>query len=223
MKTVLEIKEKSKNHFYFEGNVSYTKIKTESVDIDGNLYHRQVSEDIQKSVGELEPYYFTTKEFNFPIINTNVIVDDYYGFDKNTLSYFSSKYNYSTNEDVQLIRTLFEKGLLDKRIKDVFTSKQDYCFNLHSPNSFHNKELIKQIYDDGEVYFYLFGYGFNNSVYFSISLQDLIQIPYDNFDKKLLNLFIKEGILDKKGDVNKSAISIFETKARIRKQKTKQY
>lgn len=223
MKNTLEIKEKAKNHFYFEGNVSYTKIKTESVNIDGNLYHRQVSEDVQKSVEELEPYYFKTKEFNFPIINTNIIVDDYYGFTNRTLSYFSSKYNYSTNEDVQLILTLFEKGLLDKRIKDIFTSKHDCSLDAHFPNSHHNKTLIKQMYDDGEATFVLFRYGFNNVVYFSISLQDLIQIPYDNFDKKLLNLFIKEGILDKKGDITKSAISIFETKARIRRQKQKQF
>ena len=55
-----------------------------------------------------------------------------------------------------------------------------------------------------------FWYGFNNVVYFSISLNDLIKIKYEDMPKNLLDILNRYNILPKKYDEVEASINIFK-------------
>jgi hypothetical protein len=90
---------------------------------------------------------------------------------------------YSKNDYVNAILYAHEKGFLDKRIKNVYTSKQDRYY----PRDY--IEDFNYILSSGEVSVYMLSYGFNNHLHYTIELKELFNIDYNKIPKDIIEIF----------------------------------
>ena len=195
----------------FIGDIEYTERQFKTIDIDGEIYHNEKYIKVKKNVNDLDSVYFADIEFKLPILNIDLKFKDFFGFYNQSLSH--KIYNLSTNTDVNLILTAFRKKLLDKRIKHIGTRKQDTFFEYNYPhfkNTKREREFVEEIIENKKIDIPFFWYGFNNVVYFSISLNDLIKINYDDMPKNLLDILNRYNILPKKYDEVEASINILK-------------
>ena len=195
----------------FIGDIEYTERQFKTINIDGEIYHNEKHIKVKKNVNELDSKYFVDIEFKLPILNIDLKFKDFIGFYNKSLS--QKIYNISTNTDVNLILTAFRKKLLDKRIKHIGTRKQDTFFDYEYPRFKNTKaeiEFVDDIINNRKIDIPFFWYGFNNVVYFSISLNDLIKINYEDMPKNLLDILNRYYILPKKYDEVEASINIFK-------------
>lgn len=195
----------------FIGYIEYTERQFKTINIDGEIYHNEKYIKVKKNVDELDKLFFRDIEFKLPILNIDLKFKDFLGFYNKSLS--QKIYNISTNTDVNLILTAFRKKLLDKRIKHIGKRKQDTFFDYDCPyfkNTKAEREFVDDIINNRKIDIPFFWYGFNNVVYFSISLNDLIKIKYEDMPKNLLDILNRYNILPKKYDEVEASINIFK-------------
>lgn len=185
----------------FEGDVKYEKPIIKQIEVDGVTYSNTTYEDIIVSVDEFrETHLFEKTEYDFELLEYKIEIEDY--------SYYSFSERrpcatYSNNKYVNLILLAFEEGLLDKRIKNVFTSgtKSFYYPITYSYD-------MECILNDLEVHIHLFSYGFNNSVYYTISLEDFFSSEHKKNEYLLKKMFSKYNINIDKGNDFKEIIKL---------------
>lgn len=152
----------------FKGEVEYYEEKTNEIEVDGKKYTNTERENFKKKVIELSTSRFSKKEYKFNDIGITEIINDYDGFSGWGLSRDLGGITHSKNEDANRIISAFNEGVLNPMIIDVFCSKS----NRHSDNDYNVSK--------GYYSFELFSYGFNNSVYYSVKIDDLHDIDSIN-------------------------------------------
>jgi len=86
-------------------------------------------------------------------------------------------FDHSENTFVNDVLTLFDNQLLNKEIVNVFVSKYDY-----------DKILFKSIVKN-KITFIHYNYGFQNTLYYSISINDFFMLDFKNLPKYFKNYF----------------------------------
>ena len=134
------------------------------------------------SFREKNKHLFSIKEYIFKEIDLIVKAEDSF------VDQFYRRNVYSENTEVNLIIKLFKDGLLDSKIKDVFTTKETYyCKRDYEENWDYIMTTL-------QVYFEMYGYGFNNTICYSISLEELFKMEFSKIPKRLVDLFLFNGI-----------------------------
>ena len=184
----------------FDGKVTYFENKYKNITVDGETYTKRWADEVTKKVCELDNDRFFDREYYFEEIDVTEVIQDTHLF-YNGLSPFTSTSG-STNEDVKCIVDAFNLGLLDKRILYLFTDN----------STIHYDTIDYFILSKSEVPLQLFSYGFNNSVYYTISLEELLSIDLDKVEYRIKNWFIKKGVNLNKRDKVELALDIFKLK-----------
>lgn len=228
------LKEKSKNHYRFEGEHSFFVRKSKSVIIDGETYRKDWNEDCIFSAEDLYSKGEDVFEINFNEIGVEIKLD----IEKRAHNFLKGfPYKLSSNENVAYYNLLEiqsnkiyfknEKHLkIDNRIKNIYNSKtrcdgiyfsRDLCDSDREDGYWYKRALkqtpfLREMLEDGTVTFKLFDYGFNNSIYYIISAADYVMLPYENIKGKGLEVLQKLGWYGKKKNELKDAMRIFEEK-----------
>lgn len=186
----MELINVSENRYCFNGVVKYWKPTLKTVKIDGLFYSNTAYEDVVVSVDEFKnTHTFNDYEFNFELIDYKIIIEDVI---QDTFSKTAPCLLYSENDIVNLICFAFEKGILDNRIKNVFTTKEIDYFRYDYKNDW------EHILESFTVRIPLFSYGFNNHVGYEISIETLFECNTDLIPISLKEIFKYHGI-----DLNK--------------------
>lgn len=167
------------------GEFQYLKEFTKRVEVDGEIYTNTKREFTKTTFEEAkkthEIYNF---EYDFNELGLNYVIEDF-----NNCAVYNS---YSENQYVARLRTAFENNFLDARIKSIHTCKtRSYdIFPQEKIGSYHdNRHIVQEICKNKEVNFALYDYGFNNTLYYSVSLETFVQIDYDLYPNNLKVLF----------------------------------
>ena len=174
----------SKNKLGYKGVVNYTETQYKSIEHEGETYTKRIVIDKEKTIDDLrieKSEYFYEDKYNFKELDYEMCIEEYRGFTR-PLSNLLKNYCYSENPQVNTIIHAYKDGFLDDRIKDVYIDKTRY---RHDWN-----EIMRTL----EVPFILFDYGFNNSVYYTISIKTLLSLKIDKVSPYIIELFNKKGI-----------------------------
>jgi hypothetical protein len=196
--------------FLFNGDIEYCIPKTTYKDFQGVTYANTVYEDIKSTIYELRkkrPYSFYTSMYNFELLKFKIRIEDRID---NSFAKVPPFVNYSENNRVNLIIYAFNKGLLDSRIKSVFSGKSDQFY--YYPINY--KKDWMYILKTLEVNIPLFYYGFNNAVYYKISLETLLNCDSELIPEDIFNIF-------KRFDINLSSTNILQQVTNLLIQKTR--
>jgi len=198
----IEMSKTSNNRIEFIGDIEYTTSGYKKIEHEGEVYTKEVITSHKKTIAELKKenkHSFYDREYDFEELGYSIVVEDCNMF-YNSLSSKIGNIIYSENDYVRAICYAFENGFLDERIKDVFTGKTDYYHKWDS--------IIHHL----EVRFPLVNYGFNNTVYYSISIETLLSLPFENIPKDLVDLFKKNGVNIKSENINNTLIKLINKK-----------
>lgn len=195
------------NLISYKGDINYTVTDYEHIEHEGKTYtHRKVI-DKQTTVQELKDKNgsaFYNQEYDFDLINYKVNIED--------CSYFLRRLSdmtmcqYSENDYVNAIVMAFNNGYLDKRIKNVYNTKTRGYYPLYY------KEDFSWFLQSLEVVIPLFSYGFNNSVYYTIHIKDLLKADVEKIPEDVLRMFAYYNIDLKKGATLNNVTKIFKLK-----------
>lgn len=175
----------SKNKLGYKGFVNYTETQYKSIEYDGETYTKRIVIDKEKTIDELlleKPQYFYEDKYNFKELDYEMCIEEYRGFTR-PLSKGLRKIIYSENPQVNAIIHACKGGFLDNRILDIFTSKQRYDSNTWQ-NIMFNLQIDLP----------LFNYGFNNCVFYTISIKNFLELKIDKIPNFYIELFNKKGI-----------------------------
>ena len=199
----LFFKKISDTEFTIGGTIDIMERKIKSVEVDGETYIKTEIIDKTIDVSELEKYNWHKYDIEFDFFNLKYVFNEYQGFSYQSLSQKYSKNCVSSNECVARYEILFNEGVLDKRIINVYTMKESI-----SPL------FLDKYFDINSIPILLFDYGFNNKLYCTIKLIDFFSIE----DKTILldyrnykNYFMKYFKIDIDEELNvKTAIKLIK-------------
>lgn len=186
---MIELKKIDKNKLMFFGDLKYTKSKLKTVNVDSEIYSKTEYIDCHNSLCNIranKEFQFTDIDYNFKHIDYKITIQDTQDF---TLSRCNDEsIIYSNNEVANLIMYAFENGLLDKRILSVFNTKVYKYYPVNYNDEWDN------ILKTSRVRLFLFGYGFNNSICYEVSLKTLFNINVELIPKDVISIFNHFGI-----------------------------
>ena len=175
----------------FKGMYSYFSINTERIEVDGKFYERTEREEVCKTTDEIrketEPYWFRNHEYNFNEIDEKVIIEDCSRFTRCWAQCYNM--HFSENDYIQRILIAFHEGLLSKKIKSLYTDKTNKSSRYwrYNPSDADYSTLEKL-----EVVFLMCSYGYNNSLYYTVSLKDFFEIPVDKLPEDIVRYFNRQ-------------------------------
>lgn len=161
----------------FKGMVNYMKRETKEVVVDGEIYTKTKLVDVNKMVSELDVNLSRNYEYEFKDLGITEVINDFTGLLENGLCSYGQ---YSQREGANRILTAFNDGVLDSRIIDLTCGK-------------HNR-LRDNDYNVSKGYysFQLLSYGYNNTICYSVKIDDLQDInTINNFDRDRLENYHK--------------------------------
>jgi len=204
----MELIKLKENTFGFKGSFTYWQTKHKTIEIDGLEYKNIQRYDVETTVDSYKkdkPYNLCEIDFDFSTINYNIKIED------NNCRSFAKKMpyiNYSKNDIVNLIIYAFNSGVLDNRILDIDCGKKD----LYKPYRY--KEQWNSILKNSSVWITLFGYGFNNTVSYKVSLKTLFDCDYNIIPEDVKSIFIYNGIDLKSKNKLKQVTNLINQKIR---------
>lgn len=167
--------------FKFRGGIKLWATETKSVIVDGETYTK---ERMYEKFYDLEELKHTTsiQTYDFELLNYSVRIEDsnYYNYTQRAF-----RVEYSKDQYVNNIISLHRKKILDPRIKSIYTSKRH--------NSICGMEW-RSILRNSRVPIEMFEYGWNNSLYYTISVEDLFQMDYKSIPKEIVEEFSNNGV-----------------------------
>jgi hypothetical protein len=203
---------KKNNIILFDGECEYRSLKTKKVVVDGETYTKDIYENVKSTAEKIyntENYFHKPflREYDFSAIGYSAKIKDTSMFYDGFSSFLKPKIIHSENIEANLILECFDRGLLDKRIKNLYIDKT---------NTYYNEDNFEEILKHMSVPIELFKYGWNYSLYYTIPLRLLFEIPYENIPAKTKRLFQKYDIDLGKKDNLKNAIKLLTSKIRIK-------
>ena len=198
----MELIKLSNDRLGFKGSIEYYITEFKHIEYDGERYTREVKTLVNKTVEELRvesEHYFNDIEYSFNEIDYKLSIEEYSGFTR-PLSNGLRGLFYSENQYVNCICKAFELGFLDKRITNVYSGKTQRRYDWN--------DIISNM----EVSIPFIEYGFNNSVYYTISIETLLNIPIKKIPENLLELFKKNGIDLNSNNINNILIKLINKK-----------
>jgi hypothetical protein len=177
--------------FRFKGKIHLITEETKSVVVDGETYTK--SHRYEKEF-DLEELKITTniQSYDFELLNYTVSIEDssYYNYMNRAF-----RVEYSKDQYVNNIIILHRKKLLDPRIKSIYTSKN---------RAFQCGMDWESILRNSQVPIEMFEYGWNNSLYYTIGIQDLFEMDYKSIPKEIVDIFSNNGVsLRSKNEIEK--------------------
>lgn len=159
----------------------------------------------------INPNGFSFYEYNFQNlgITYKIEVPNETDFD---LEYgiFEPYQGISKVEYVRVILMAFERGLLDNRIKDIYFSR---------PLEYGAWSKCDDFINELEVWDVLSHYSNSNSLYYRISLEELLRCDPENISPKILKEFNNYNILLKRKNKLPEVLKIFNRKITINRRK----
>ncbi len=189
---MLKLKEISQNNFEFQGGFSYTKINLSKIEHNGKIYTNQTYVDTETTISKFKEESsspFQKYGFEFTALNYSIKIEDYNGFNLG-LSRIADPRLYSENHLSNLIQYAFNLGILDKRILGIFSGNK----NSYSYYRIDRSSDWKHTLDSLEISLPLFDYGFNNTVFYNIKVEELFKCDIKYIPKKIIEMFIEKGI-----------------------------
>jgi hypothetical protein len=180
----MELKQVGNNYFQFFGELEYLVSEFKSVEVDGERFSKTIYHDRKDNLCNLrktDPMMFDKNEYDFEELGCKIEIEDHYrrSLSKSTSSY----YLYSENEYAHLIIYAFKCGVLDKRILNIYNTKdEDY-----KPRDFRTE--FKTVLEDQRVRIPLFKYGFNNWIVYEVSLETLFELDKKVIPENIIKLF----------------------------------
>jgi hypothetical protein len=178
--TNLKLIEYAANHFTVTGTFETMREISKKVEIDGEIYTASKREFINVCVEELNDFNICNLEL--PFLNLCYVVKDfpqYSRFSEHGLFRYGTNYQLSTDTYVAYWQALWYSKMLSPKIKGLFTS-----------SSIRDWKRRDEYYDgDALVDLEIYKYGYGNSLYISISLEDFFSIT--NFDGVLNYEYLK--------------------------------
>lgn len=206
----MELKQGS-GYLYFDGDVQYNTLKTEYTTHDGKIYSSrefvQINTNCKNLLNEHKDW-ITYIDINFEELQYSVKIQD--------LKYFTDGISslmpiiYSENYYVNLTLLAFNSGFLDKRILNVSTCKMDYLDRYDYPNQ--DRENFKRVLDNLSIDIFLKRYGFNNALFYTISLETLFLMPYERIPKYIDSFFKRNGVSLKSKNKDLQVINLLNKK-----------
>jgi len=143
----------------FTGSFPYWKHVSKSVVVDGVTYTNERYEDAVMNVSDMDQIYFSVSRYDLPFLNYYMAIKDSSQFTHSLLrQYYGHK---SDNKTVNAWLFLFDEGLIDKRVLNVYTNK------LHEWYLFDEKSTVPLM---------IYSYGFNNGLFVNVSLRTFLTI-----------------------------------------------
>ncbi len=205
------LNEISPNRFRFAGQKELLRSEYKYVEVDGEIYTRK---DLYSEVVTAEQLYneahcIDQYEYKFNLLGFNVIIE----FPAMGGSMFN--HGWSTNDYVDFILQAFHGGLLDKRIKRLYTSKDP----LDSFNKYHVRERYKyptDAYRDCIFFRHapiaLEKYGFNNCIFYEVGTVSFLKSKYENIPNHILNWLIDENIFNSRKNIKTNTYNLLTKK-----------
>lgn len=193
----------SKNKLGYKGVVNYTETQYKSIEHEGETYTKTIVIDKEKTIDELRlesPDYFYEDKYRFEELDYEMCIEEYRGFTR-PLSKGLRKSIYSENPQVNAIIHAWEGGFLDDRILGVFTSKDRY-----------DQYAWENIMINLEIDLPLFNYGFNNCVFYRISIKNFLELKIDKIPNFYIELFNKKGIDLKSNNTYNKVVKLINKK-----------
>lgn len=171
------LKKISKNEYGIFGDVYYSDDIIKEIEKDGIIY-----KNIQKidAVLNLENE-FLNKKNSF----TDLIINEFIDFNIPEIKIYYNrifvnnfinnicKYNYSSNEIVNLYCNLIDLNIIKNKNIEIYTEKS----NLYN----YNEQFKNDILNNKRIVFDVFNYGYNNKIVISIKLKYFYSLNYFNF------------------------------------------
>jgi hypothetical protein len=151
------------------------------VEVDGEIYTKVIKEAESKEFfmyyRQDERFYY---EYDFELLDLKYRFLDYKCMRIGHRSPCLYLYPESQNDYVNYIYHLFEWGFLDKIIKSIYFGKDklNYAYFDYLKEKINEKDTIEINID-----IRLYNYGWNNFVYYRISLDTLFQMDYEKIEK----------------------------------------
>ncbi len=205
--------------FCLTGKIEVSSVHRESKELDGEIYWRDIIKSNVYDIEKLPTYQYC---YNFKMIEYECVLNVPVLFLMNTDARRFFDINYSNNDEVNTILNLFDLGLLDNRIKKLYISKNDEVIDYRMGANSRTIEQYNNAVLKNELSFGLIHYGFNNSLYYSISLEDFIHIPREKLPTHVVDFFKEVGLF-KNDDIISVALKLLETKTRLLKQQKQYY
>lgn len=196
------------NLISYKGNINYTSIENEYIEHEGKTFTHTNRISKTTSVEKLKkekPTDFYKREYDFKLLNYKLEIEDNSTFYRSFAEMTNLKY--SENDSVNAIITAFENGFLDNRIKNVFTAKGH---EMYYPMNY--RTMFKLILETLAISIPLYGYGFNNFVYYDIHIKTLFEVKLDERHRNIVQMFNEHGIKLSQGATLKNVSKIMNLK-----------
>ena len=181
----------------FNGTLSYWVSEDKYVEVEGETYTKTTRSEVITTLSKMrkeKDRYFHNYEYEFDMLDTTLEIEEYSGFSYSSLSKMARRSYGSENKYVMALECAEENDLLPNKIVSISTGKTERRYN---------QDTLREIMRTLKVWVRLYDYGFNNSVYYSVSLEDFFEVPYDRIPENLSELFLKNGVnLKAKNKVN---------------------
>jgi len=203
---MVELIKTSKNRADLSGNFTYWTEKTEYVEVNGKTYCNTERDQITKKIDELkkEGYVFNPTKWVFHEIDYEFeIYDSCPSFGK-CISVQNGRI-YSSLNDVHNLISAYHLGYLDNRIKGLYTTSKNNSRNINNEFKYIVSNLIVTIE--------MCSLGYNNGLFYELSLKDFLNIPPQKMPPRL-KLIFKKGCgldLDKRDVQPKDLIKMLKT------------
>jgi hypothetical protein len=199
----------NENFLSHKGEFEYLKDIVKTTEVSGENYTNTKREIVKTNFEDARKTHFIHEyEYEFKELNYKITIEDF-----NNCAISSS---FSENTYVARLRTAFENKFLDKRIKDIEACKNnDYDVFPYYHSFKNNSFLIQEICRSKEVNFVITDYGFNNCIYYSVTLETFVQMDYELYPRKLKEVF-KE--FKNKNPIERAnyLLQIFSTKLQLK-------
>ena len=209
--SLIKIKE---NYYGFKGSVEYWKTVNKSIVVDGETYHKRDRINVKTSVCKLKKEYpydvydteYAFKELDYCFKLQNISKENllYTYYRENA----DCNYHYSNNDYVSNIMRIYDLGLLDKRIKEMVCGKNDTYRYAY----IHQKTDWIDILNGENIWIKLYGYGWSNSIIYSVDIQTILEMDYNKIPFQVIKLFKYGGINLKHKKVMTKALMFFNKK-----------
>lgn len=173
----------SDREFKISGKMNICENVVKSVIVNGETYFNTKMVEVSVDVNDLNKHYLVEHILDFSFINITYKVQDYVGFSYGNLLQKYSKFGLSLNPLVSAYELLFNEKVLDKRIREIYTSNRKEI-------SYYS---FKQHFDMNRIPIWLSSYGFNNNLYCNVKMIDFLSIEnkkkiygYEDYKKYFL-------------------------------------
>lgn len=202
------------NNFKFDGVIKYSESEFKSVEVDGEVYTKTNYIQREIKASELNESFKWIRTVEFKELEYYVNIEDSYMFTNGLSDTLPT--NHSTNDYVNLIMNLFDTGMMDKRISRISTTKNTKYLNTFSKfgSDKRNHESFKNILETMEVEIIFYYYGFNNVMYYTIKLEDFVNVKYELIDSDMLSYLIRNKIFEKEFNPTQNTINLLTLKSK---------